>query len=164
MSIASSLITDFNKGMNYLKDNFGQAVKVVYPSISSTCSNCSSEFANKSSHRVLSGSPVPFSNSSCVMCGGTNRIMTESFDYIHMFVHVNEDLVYKVIRKLKIGKVPKNSIITVCDIKYTSQVRKCDYIITHENNNPVKYFRFMDPMPHGLGTSHYILCVWNQEG
>ena len=137
------------------------------------CSNCTYDpIGRKSSGRYQSGGPNPFpAGSKCPHCAGAGKKQASSTEEINMMI------IWDTKQWLKLGHsvesrpskihTPGQLAQTLSKIETWPQLNRANEIVLDtdvERYKQLKYMRMGDPELCGIGSSRYVLTMWDRGG
>lgn len=129
------------------------------------CNNCIYDPISKISSNIYNSTgPQPFGDYTiCPVCLGKGEIQG-AIQQKRVDLGVIFDSKYFINTNKNIN-IPDGSIQTICSSKYILDIRNCTSLYINNINNYGSYFyeRANDPTLCGLGSTDYILTMWNRK-
>ena len=129
------------------------------------CNNCIYDHITKSSSNIYNGTgPHNFPEYSiCPVCMGTGQIKG-TIQQKPISLGVIFDSKYFV-NTNKAVQIPDGTIQTLCSSSYMTDIRNCTSLFINNSNQygTYHYERAQDPILCGLGSTDYIITMWNRK-
>jgi hypothetical protein len=137
------------------------------------CNNCVFDpIGNKSSNRFQAGGPVPFPNGfTCPMCGGSGKRQVEVTEDVNLMVIWDSrnwiELGVAGSRPSRSVHTPLQFAQTLSKLSTWASLNRANEAILDTDARPyktLKYVRMGDPELCGIGSSRYVITMWERSG